>query len=479
MVRILKVLGLGVLLLLAVLAFNTWRYAPTTTETPQGDLPQVNAMDVAQKLSQAIQFKTISHPFGDPDRPESYDQFLAWLGTAFPAATQTMDRVLVGGHTPIYVWKGSDPTAETILVSGHYDVVPIEGEWSTDPWAGTIKDGYVWGRGALDMKGAVVSLLHAIDQLAATGFQPRSTIYVAITQDEEIGGDGGAASVVDYFQKENIKIDWSLDEGSFVLRDIISTIDKDIASINVAEKGYMTVEIIARGAGGHSSLPHRDTAVTKLATAITELHAAPIPGGLTGLSADFFDTLGPHMTLPERVLFANQWLFRPLIEGVLSGANTTDAMLRTTTAPTMLKGSEAENILPQKASAFVNFRLHPRDDQTTVLQHLKRHITNDHIDIEVVTANPASPVASHSNAAFASLSNAARHVFGDVVIVPGLTVGGTDSSRYSQYADHSYRFLPFVFTSEDIALLHGRDERISIKNLERAVQYYKVLLGGL
>ncbi|MEM1378689.1 MAG: M20/M25/M40 family metallo-hydrolase, partial [Pseudomonadota bacterium] len=313
MIRILKGLGIALLLLVGVIAFNTLRYSPPEIAIEQTELPTIDGALIAQQLSEAIQFKTISHPAGEPNRPDAYDAFLDWLAPTFPAAASAMERVIVGSHTLIYIWRGSDPSAENILISGHYDVVPIEGEWSIDPWAGVIKDDFVWGRGALDMKGAVIASMHALDALAASGFQPRNTIYFAITQDEEIGGDGGAASVVSYFEDNDIDIAWSLDEGSFVLRDIISTIDNDIASINVAEKGYLTVEIIARGEGGHSSLPQRDTAVTKLATAITELHAEPVPGGLTGLSADFFDTLGPHMSLPERALFANRWLFGPLI----------------------------------------------------------------------------------------------------------------------------------------------------------------------
>ncbi|WP_438955780.1 M20/M25/M40 family metallo-hydrolase [Cognatiyoonia sp.] len=95
-----------------------------------------------------------------------------WLATTFPNATIALDQTLVGGHTPLYHWQGQDPSAEAILISGHYDVVPIEGDWSRYPWAGEISDGFVWGRGVLDMKGGVVSLMEAVDRLAANGFQP-------------------------------------------------------------------------------------------------------------------------------------------------------------------------------------------------------------------------------------------------------------------------------------------------------------------
>lgn len=237
------------------LSFSTpFGTPPPDVPSIEISVPEIDAGIVAQKLSEAIQFRTISHPLGEPERPAAFQDFIDWLGVAFPNASGAMERTIVGGFTPLYLWEGSDSSQRPILISGHYDVVPIEGEWSRDPWAGEISEGYVWGRGALDMKGSVVSYMEAIDQLAASGFQPQRDIYIAITQDEEIGGAGGAASVIAYFEENQIDIDWSLDEGSFVLRDVISSIDSDIASINVAEKGYMTVQITGGTAHCHIAI---------------------------------------------------------------------------------------------------------------------------------------------------------------------------------------------------------------------------------
>ena len=478
-----RILRWSVFLLLvlgSVLVVNTLRLTSspmTRVATPPA--PEVDADAVAGLLGQAIGFRTISHPLGAPDRPDDYQAFLDWVGTAFPHATGAMDRDLVSGFTPIYHWKGSDPAAGAVLFSGHYDVVPIEGEWSRDPWGGEVVDGYVWGRGAMDMKSGVVTLLHAMDQLAEAGFQPKHDIYLALTQDEEIGGEGGAAAVAQYMLNKGIQINWTMDEGSFVLRDMISGIDNDIAMINLAEKGYMTVRITARADGGHSSMPQSDNAITRLAEVIAALQANQVAGGLDGISEDMFDTLAPHMGFVERLLFANRWLFDPVLEHVLSGTNTTNAVLRTTTAPTMLSGSETENVLPQAASVTVNFRLHPRDTADDVLAHIQAHLPDDNFEVEVLTAREASPVAAHEDAVFAHLATTAKAVFPDVVIVPGLTVGGTDSSHYAVLTDNSYRFLPFVATSEDVGLLHAADERISVQNLVLAVQYYQLLIQGL
>lgn len=479
MMRVVRWTIAVVLVLAVVLVVNTLRLTTPDQAIAEAEVPDVDSDAVAELLSQAIQFRTISHPLGAPDRPEDYDGFLEWLGTAFPHADAAMARDLVSDFTPIYHWEGSDPDAGAVLINAHYDVVPIEGEWSRDPWAGEIAGGYVWGRGALDDKGGLVALMHAVDRLAEGGFQPQHNIYIALTQDEEIGGQGGAQAVVQYMQDEGIEIDWTLDEGSFVLRDMLSGIDSDIAMINLAEKGYMTVRITATADGGHSSMPQNDNAIARLAEVITDLQGNQVPGGLDGVSAEMFDTLAPHMGFVERMLFANQWLFAPVIEGVLSSTNTTNAILRTTTAPTMLEGSDTENVLPQAASVVVNFRLHPRDTPEGVLDHITRLLPDENFEIDVLTARPASPVAEHETETFAHLEATAQQVFGDVIVVPGLTVAGTDSQHYAALTDNSYRFLPFVATSEDVGLLHAADERVSIENLGLAVQYYQLLIAGL
>ncbi|MFT6695639.1 MAG: carboxypeptidase PM20D1, partial [Paracoccaceae bacterium] len=157
-----------------------------------------------------------------------------------------------------------------------------------------------------------------------------------------------------HFKANNIQAAWSLDEGSMILKDVISGLNVPVASINVAEKGYVTLDITARANGGHSALPPRETAVSALANALTKLQSEPVPGGLTGASKDFFDGLGPHFSLEKRVLFANQWFYRPILERILSSSAATDAMLRSSKAPTMLQGSTKENVLPQVAVHLVN-----------------------------------------------------------------------------------------------------------------------------
>jgi carboxypeptidase PM20D1 len=470
---------------IAVQAYNTWRYAPQTTDIARVDPVDLDADQIAARLGEAIRIKTISTHQGMTKRGPEFQQFIDWLVTTYPAANAAMNREIVGGLTPLYRWPGTDDNLKPILLTAHYDVVPVAksglADWQQPPFSGTISDGFIWGRGALDDKSAVVAIMEAIEGLAFSGFTPKRTIYLSFGHDEEIGGTEGAGGVAAYFRENNIQAEWSLDEGSMILKDVISGLDVPVASINVAEKGYVTLDITARAEGGHSALPPRDTAVSALATAVTQLQSEPVPGGLTGASKDFFDGLGPYFSLEKRVLFANQWLYRRLLEPILSGSAATDAMLRSTKAPTLLKGSAKENVLPQTAVASVNFRIHPRDTVQSLIEHTHQMIDDETIEVTIRgggEGNEASRVSSTQSDGFAALSLTFQQVFGDLIVVPGLTIAGTDSRHYETISIDSYRINPFVFTSEDIARLHGKNERISVDGMAQAVQFYRQLIGN-
>jgi carboxypeptidase PM20D1 len=477
-------LGLGLVVLIAVQAYKTWQYAPETSAVAQVELPDVDAAAVAARLGEAIRFRTISTGAADAVRSDDFQGFVDWLVATYPSANAAMSREMIGGLTPLYRWQGSDDSLKPILLTAHYDVVPVAesglADWQQEPFSGAVADGFIWGRGALDDKSAVVAIMEAIEAMSGAGFTPKRTIYLSFGHDEEIGGAEGAGNVAAYFKDNGIQMAWSLDEGSMILRDVIAGLGQDVASINVAEKGYVTLDITATAEGGHSSLPPRDTAVSKLAAAITKLQAKPVPGGLTGASKNFFDGLGPYFSLEKRVLFANQWLYRPVLERVLSGSNATDAMLRSTKAPTMLQGSTKENVLPQTAVATVNFRIHPRDSIESLIAHTKGLIDDPEIKVDIRGGwgNEPSRVSDRNGEGFKTLATTFKQVFGDLIVVPGLTVAGTDSVHYETVSDDSYRINPFVFTGEDIKRLHGRNERISVAGMMQAVQFYQVLIGN-
>ena len=470
--------------LLAVVAFRTLTYAPQAAPVLAGQVAiDVDEAAVLRRLSEAIRFETVSQQPPEPMDTEAFEGFLAWLQGAYPEAFVRLGVERIGGYSLLLTWPGSDPSLAPVLLAGHYDVVPViagtENLWTHPPFAGRVADGFVWGRGALDNKNAVVGLMEAVTWMLQRNEQPRRTVYLSFGHDEEIGGEDGARRVVEHLRAAGVQLAWSLDEGSFVYYDFFPGVTLPVATINTAEKGSLTLRIVARAEGGHSSMPPRQTAVGRLARALVALEQNPLPGGLEGLAAASFDAIGPHMPWLPRMMFANRWLFGPLVERELSQLSFADAMMRTTTAPTMLAASPKVNVLPIEASATVNFRVHPRDSLEDVVRHVTALVADEFVRVEVEPGRAASAVADRDSEGFQLVEAAVRAEFGNLVVAPGLLVAATDSRHYGEIADDALRFNPMVVTPAEVAGFHGTNERISSAGMLQGVRTYVRLLRTL
>ena len=481
MKRIFNVLALSALALLSVIVIRALLHTPKITD-------QVERVDYAldeglilAHLSESIQFQTISHQGSLDLNADDFDNFQTWVSQTYSQLHQTLELKMFNG-TMLYKWAGTDSALKPILVTGHYDVVPVipgtEDLWQQPPFSGVISDGFVWGRGALDHKSGVIGILEAVNYLMVKGYQPKRTIYLSFGHDEEIGGAKGAALVADYLEASGVQLAWSLDEGSFLLDGFLPGVDKLVASINVAEKGSTTLQIVGRGVGGHSSMPPKQTAVGVLAAAITKLEENPIPGRLAGLSLALFDTTSREMPFTLKLLFANRWLFGSLIDAELSKNPGLNATLRTTTAPTMLSASVKTNVLPIEAIATVNFRVHPRDTIESIFEHVREVVGSDNIEVRPMRwdgfglGKPASQVSSWKSSGFKNIEGSVRNIYGDVIVVPGITVAATDSRHYERVADDAYRFTPVPLTKAQLAGFHGTNERIGVDDFVRGVKVY-------
>ena len=396
--KILVFLGGSVLVLVAVLVGNTLALQPPAINDEVRSVPEVNVDRAVESLRQAIRYRTISVEPGEPWDSAPFIEFLGFLERNYPAFHAVAERRMIAGYTPLFTWPGSDSTLKPLLLTAHYDVVPVvagtSSDWRSPPFAGEVVDGYVYGRGALDDKGSTITLLEAVEVLAASGFVPRRTVYVSLGHDEEVGGDSGAGGVTRFLREQGVQLAWSLDEGSFLVQGLLP-VEQPLAMINVAEKGWLSMELTARGKGGHSSMPPPGTAVNTLADALVALQASPLPGGLSGPAGETFNGVAPYLPFGQRLLFANQWLFGGLLERELAKNPAINASLRTTMAPTMLSASPKENVLPIEASARVNFRLHPRDTRESTEAHVEAALA-DHPDvsIEILQSENASAVSS-------------------------------------------------------------------------------------
>jgi len=446
-------------------------------------LPRV-AVDepaVAARLAGAVRLRTVSEEAPALAPTQALLALHDYLTRSFPGVHRTLGRELVGGYSLLYTWVGSDPTARPLLLMAHQDVVPVapgtETQWHADPFGGEIRDGFVWGRGAWDDKGNLLAILEAVEALVNDGFKPRRTVYLAFGHDEENGGQQGAAAIARLLAERHVHCEFALDEGLLISEGIMPGMKAPLALIGVAEKGSVSLRLTATATPGHSSMPAADSAIGTLAMALTRVQAAPLPPAIGGVADQMFDTIAPELHGAMRLVMSNRWLLGPVVRAQLERQPASNAMLRTTTAITIVSAGSKENVMPGQASALINFRLLPGDNATTVLEHVRSVVHDPRVQIAVVApADEASAVASSSSRAYQDISAAVRGLHPEVVVAPGLMIGATDSRHMAQVADNIYRFSPVWAGPQDLGRFHGTDERMSIANYADLIRFYQVLI---
>lgn len=473
-----------VLLLAAIVVVRTVTYKPAAgADLAKVKLAAPVAIDsakAAEHLSQAIQFQTISHQDPAENQMAEWEKLHAWLQTTYPAAHAAMTREIVGGHTLVYTWKGSDPSLAPVILMAHQDVVPVtpgtEEDWKQPPFEGRIVEGAVWGRGAIDDKGSLVTLFEGAEALAAQGFKPRRTVMIVSGHDEEAGGSGAQAAAA-LLKSRGIKAQFVLDEGLAIISDNPIT-GGPVALVGIAEKGYATLLVTADAEGGHSSAPPADSGgVLTLSKAVTKIAENQFPLKLSGPGGAMMEALAPEGSFLIRMAMANRWLFEPLILKQAAATPAGAALLHTTIAPTMLKGSPKENVLPQDATAWINYRIAPGDSSADVMARAKGAVGA--LPVEFAWSRPPnepSPVSSIKSDAWMTVAALAKET-AKAPVAPGLVTAGTDSRYMTGVATDVYRFQPMVFSLETIKMIHGTNEHMTLENLERAVQFYARLIA--
>ncbi len=481
---LLGVAGL-LLLLVAVVVVNTLRQGSRQITVPAATALVVDESGVAQRLAGALRFKTISSHADPALNAEEFRNLHAYLAQRFPKVHANLTRELVGGLSLLYTWPGTDPKAKPIALLAHQDIVPIapgtEKAWQADPFAGEIKDGFVWGRGAWDNKSNLIAQLEAVELLLASGFKPRQTVYLGYGHDEEVGGLRGAVEIVKLLQQRNVKLEFVLDEGLLITEGIMPGLSKPAALIGIAEKGYLSVVLKVPAAPGHSSMPpvKGSSAIGMMSAALRRLDDEQLPANIRGVAREMFETIAPEMSGFSRFALTNLWLFGPLVQGQLEKGASTNAMLRTTTALTIVNAGNKDNVIPGLAEATVNFRLLPGDTRESVMQHVKAKAANDRFELIALPggADP-SPVSPTASASYQLLNRTVRSLFPDTLVAPGLMIAATDSRHFTPISDHIYRFSPVRAKPEDLSRFHGTNERISTANLAEVVRFYHQLLSN-
>ncbi|XP_031566346.1 N-fatty-acyl-amino acid synthase/hydrolase PM20D1.2-like isoform X2 [Actinia tenebrosa] len=461
-VRFVYLIAASLLTLCVVIITRTIQFSfPKTVHKPcqASDDDFIHADDnVLGRFSQAIRFRTIARGDGDYDRQEllKLQNFLL-KEFSFTFSHPLVSYDIIANYSILLHVKGSDAALRPYLIASHLDVVPASNEsWEVPPFEGRIKDGYIWGRGTLDVKNGVMASLEALQFLLKRGHKPKRSFYLAYGHDEEVGGNDGAKQIAATLRSKKVQLEFLVDEGTIIVRDTFPGVKSPYALVGVAEKGYMIVELSVTTLGGHSSMPPRETSIGILAQAIARLESCPMPAILDsgGPIQGLFEEVAPKAALPLRLIIANLWLFKFFFTRVLSSKPSTNAMIRTTTAVTGFNAG------------------------IKVVEHDRYCINDKRVNIRLARHTLPSPVSPWDKSAFGYqvVSESIRQVFPEATVAPGLMIAGTDTTHYLDLTKSVYRFLPSLLGPEDLKRFHGFNERISVKNYEQTINYFYHLM---
>ncbi|MEU0539174.1 M20/M25/M40 family metallo-hydrolase [Nocardia sp. NPDC005978] len=435
----------------------------------------------AERLAVALRCVTVSREDDSATDHTQFDRLAAHLEESFPLVHARLECELFG-HSRLYRWPGSADTDRTsAILLAHMDVVPVDDpdRWTHPPFSGTVDAEFIWGRGAIDDKSRVLAILEAVEAALAAGVQPRDTVYLAFGHDEEVFGDQGAVRMAARLREAGVHAELLLDEGGVITTGVADGVDTPVATIMVGEKGYATVRLSIAATGGHSSMPGRQTAVGQLARAVARVQDHPFPLRLTPVTLDMLTRLRDVMKEPRRSLLSIARFVAPAVTRIMAARPQSEALVRTTTAPTVIRGGVKPNVLPQKAEAFVNFRILPGDSVADVLAHCRKVIRDPEITVELAGASSEPSATPSAGPVFDLVAAVAEATVPGIAVTVGLVPGATDSRHYDDLAGTRCNFAPIILTGADLERIHGSDERISRANYARLITFNRLLIDRL
>ena len=464
-----------VALVIVICAVNTVRVGSKSTgDAPELSVDSDRVQRYASALSHMIQCNTVTN---NDDNTAIY-QFHQVLQQEFPLIFSQLEVHDIDNGALLIRWPGSRGNKLPILMMAHQDVVPATGDWKYPPFSGHIdEEGNIWGRGAVDTKGSLCAILCSVEELLQEGYVPENDVYIASSKNEEKFGSGAPATV-DYLKQQGVRLSLVIDEGGAIVNGPLPGLKGNFAMIGLMEKGNGTLKFVAKSNGGHASTPVDNTPIARLAKFVAHVdNKHPLKRTMTRPVEQMFTALAPYMTGAMKCIVANLWLFRGLFVKILAKASpTAGAMLGTTCAFTMCKGSDADNVVPAKAELIANVRYMLNQPAAQANQLLKQLAAKYDVQMQVVKQVDCSAVADVNSDGYHMVEQALKAVFPDCGYAPYIMLQGSDSRHYEAVCDCVLKFAPLIITAQQLASIHGVNENLNSVSLARAVGFYKQLI---
>lgn len=465
----------------AIIPVKAALYTPEEVKVQPLEDENVDSERFRKNLSDAIKIQTIANKDPELTNWPAFEEFAKFLEERYPLIHSKCEKIEIGKGPIIFRWKGSNPSLDPIALLSHQDVVPIsEGtleDWTYPPFEGHDDGEFIWGRGALDMKNHLIGVMESVETLLEEDFKPERDVYICLGHNEEVmsADSSGAVFICDYFVKKGIHLDCIIDEGGAILPvDIKGVINKNLAGIGIAEKGYADYEVSITAKGGHSSQSPNHTAIGKMADIVKDIENHQFKAELSDHMMELFEKIGRNCSYPVRLITCNTKLLKPLLTKVLSYIPPAASLMRTTQGVTMASGSPAPNVLPQKASVNVNVRLYPGETAESAKEHLRKVIKNKKAEITLLPGwkNPSN-VSPTDSRCFKAIEEICVSMDPNNIVAPYLVMGGTDACHYERVCENIYRYSPFKVSTSLLLTTHGTNERLPIAAIPDALKFFK------
>ena len=451
--------------------------------TAEDEYPDLDAAAAAGRLSRAVQCYTVNQEDHTKTDFSGFDRLQEIMRTEYPHIMQVGTFELIG-HAVLITIPGTDTSLRPCLYMSHQDVVPVvagtEQDWTYDAFSGAIAEGYIWGRGTLDIKNQVFGILEAAEYLLSHGSFFRRTAYLAFGDDEETL-NLGAKAIAETLRSRGVTLEFLLDESGGKIQEAARYGAPGVyfTEVDLMEKGYADLELSVQSKGGHSSKPFGGTSLAHIAAAIADITRDPfemrLPSPLEGSLSALKDYITEE---PLKTFVQDIPGNRKAIAEYCSNIPELFPFVTTTVAPTIIRGSSSAcNVMPQNMTAVINFRLNEGDTIQAVYDHCRKAVKDSTVSMRYLQANNPSATARTDGFGYRAVTESMAHYYRGTVFIPAITAGATDAHQYEIICDTCLRCCPFITENEDVITgVHGTNERIPLRSYAQGIRVLITLM---